>query len=323
MTDRFVELTRRKILGSVGTVGAAGAAAGLGTSALFSDQESFTNNSITAGTLDMAVTGEIVAANQDYIDDVTDITGNPITVNGDVQMGFDVQDLKPGDWFIVCITVDSVAENPFYLTMFAENLTETGRTTTEPEPTPDDGELGKELFTTVWGALFDSPSDDKRDGLFRLDASSNASGSDNLGGWDLPNYPTGGTELKRLPNSPTGPTIPQNGGSVEYTTLRELVNGAGVPGSNGWGSSDGILVEELLNDDAAEIGSDVDFGNSVLSNADDDKEGELVFYLLFELPTEVGNSVQGDELSLDLRFSAEQVRNNDGTGSGSSGSSGE
>mgnify|MGYP006896984606 CR=1 FL=1 len=28
------------------------------------------------------------------------------------------------------------------------------------------------------------------------------------------------------------------------------------------------------------------------------------------MPTEVGNIVQGDELSVDLRFSAEQVRNN-------------
>lgn len=58
MSDNNLELSRRKILGSVGAVGAAGAAAGLGTSALFSDEESFTNNSITAGTLDMKVDWE-------------------------------------------------------------------------------------------------------------------------------------------------------------------------------------------------------------------------------------------------------------------------
>jgi predicted ribosomally synthesized peptide with SipW-like signal peptide len=57
MSDNM-ELSRRKILGGVGAVGAAGAAAGLGTTALFSDEESFTNNSITAGTLDMKVDWE-------------------------------------------------------------------------------------------------------------------------------------------------------------------------------------------------------------------------------------------------------------------------
>jgi len=54
MTDK-PNLTRRKILASMGAVGAAGAGAGLGTSALFSDNESFQNNSITAGTLDLKV----------------------------------------------------------------------------------------------------------------------------------------------------------------------------------------------------------------------------------------------------------------------------
>ncbi|WP_049937012.1 LamG domain-containing protein [Haloplanus natans] len=54
MTDDF-ELTRRKALAALGTVGVASAGAGLGTSAYFSDQETFENNSLTAGTLDMKV----------------------------------------------------------------------------------------------------------------------------------------------------------------------------------------------------------------------------------------------------------------------------
>jgi len=58
MADRNIELTRRKILASAGAVGAAGVGAGLGTSALFSDEESFVNNEITAGTLDMVVDWE-------------------------------------------------------------------------------------------------------------------------------------------------------------------------------------------------------------------------------------------------------------------------
>lgn len=53
-----MELSRRKILASVGAVGAAGAAAGLGTSALFNDTEEFENNQLTAGEFDLLVDWE-------------------------------------------------------------------------------------------------------------------------------------------------------------------------------------------------------------------------------------------------------------------------
>jgi Ca-activated chloride channel family protein len=60
MTDdnQLYELSRRKVLAGLGTVGAASAAAGLGTSALFSDTESFENNTLTAGSLDLKVDWE-------------------------------------------------------------------------------------------------------------------------------------------------------------------------------------------------------------------------------------------------------------------------
>ncbi|WP_436923959.1 vWA domain-containing protein [Halosimplex amylolyticum] len=53
MTDDRFKLTRRKILGGIGAAGLAGASAGIGTSALFSDSESFEGNSLTAGELDL------------------------------------------------------------------------------------------------------------------------------------------------------------------------------------------------------------------------------------------------------------------------------
>jgi Ca-activated chloride channel family protein len=60
MTDdnQLYELSRRKVLAGLGTVGAASAAAGLGTSALFSDTESFEDNTLTAGSLDLKVDWE-------------------------------------------------------------------------------------------------------------------------------------------------------------------------------------------------------------------------------------------------------------------------
>ena len=53
--NQLINLTRRQMLAGVGAVGLASAGAGLGTSALFSDTESFTGNSIVAGELDLLV----------------------------------------------------------------------------------------------------------------------------------------------------------------------------------------------------------------------------------------------------------------------------
>ena len=58
MTDDTIELTRRKILASAGAIGMAGAGAGVGTSALFGDTESFENNTLAAGSLDLKVDWE-------------------------------------------------------------------------------------------------------------------------------------------------------------------------------------------------------------------------------------------------------------------------
>ncbi|WP_276259691.1 SipW-dependent-type signal peptide-containing protein [Haloglomus litoreum] len=53
--NQLINLTRRQMLAGVGAVGLASAGAGLGTSALFRDTESFTGNSIVAGELDLLV----------------------------------------------------------------------------------------------------------------------------------------------------------------------------------------------------------------------------------------------------------------------------
>jgi len=50
-------LTRRRVLGGIATVGAASAAAGAGTMAMFSDSEESTGNAVTAGTLNLDPAG--------------------------------------------------------------------------------------------------------------------------------------------------------------------------------------------------------------------------------------------------------------------------
>lgn len=52
-TPNTFDLSRRKLLAGLGAVGVASAGAGLGTTAYFSDQKSFDDNTITAGTLSM------------------------------------------------------------------------------------------------------------------------------------------------------------------------------------------------------------------------------------------------------------------------------
>ena len=58
MTEHTTEigLSRRRVLAGLGAVGIASAGAGLGTTAYFSDQESFEGNTLTAGQLDLSVT---------------------------------------------------------------------------------------------------------------------------------------------------------------------------------------------------------------------------------------------------------------------------
>ena len=57
MTDTF-DLSRRKLLGAMGTIGGAAAVGGAGTMAFFSDTEEFANNQLVAGELDLKVDWE-------------------------------------------------------------------------------------------------------------------------------------------------------------------------------------------------------------------------------------------------------------------------
>lgn len=61
MNGKDIELTRRRVLGGVATIGAASAATGAGTFAYFSDTESSSGNVVNAGTLDLgSATGSTI-----------------------------------------------------------------------------------------------------------------------------------------------------------------------------------------------------------------------------------------------------------------------
>ncbi|MFB6069342.1 MAG: TasA family protein, partial [Halobacterium sp.] len=57
-SDNQFRISRRKVLAGLGTIGIASAGAGLGTSAYFSDVETYEDNVLTAGALDLTVDWE-------------------------------------------------------------------------------------------------------------------------------------------------------------------------------------------------------------------------------------------------------------------------
>ena len=75
MSHDDFSLSRRKTLAALGSIGVASAGAGLGTSAYFSDQETFENNELTAGTLDMKVAWDEHYA--DWMDGEAAVAGMP------------------------------------------------------------------------------------------------------------------------------------------------------------------------------------------------------------------------------------------------------
>jgi len=291
MTDnRLIELSRRKILAGLGTVGAASAGAGLGTTALFSDEESVEDNTITAGTTNLIVEAG-VASVSDGLDDngtveIVDATNDgdgdddTLTVDGtpDPALGLTVGDMLPGDSFVIRVTVD-VRNNPMYVSAVlpgTDSVSDSEGDNPEPEPMPG--------------------PDDNDDAL--------------PGGGDLDNrlqvtfgYDDDRTSLHD--NGLEGNIEPESGfdgssSAIATDFLAALDSGflyrgrQGASGSPPGGHADSGAPTRI-GGDASE------------SNVDREK---VTHFIEFALPAGVGNEVMGDSYSFDLRFQAEQVRNN-------------
>jgi predicted ribosomally synthesized peptide with SipW-like signal peptide len=118
----------KKILVSMMVIGLVAALAGAGLYAYFSDTETSSGNTFTAGTLDLKVDGK---------DDP------------EVPVYFEVSDVKPGDSGSKNIVLSNVGsiDGVAYLTF--TNVVDSPGTTPEPEPTPDYGELSENLYIGV------------------------------------------------------------------------------------------------------------------------------------------------------------------------------
>ncbi|WP_050033493.1 SipW-dependent-type signal peptide-containing protein [Halorubrum halophilum] len=98
-----INLSRRKLLAGLGAVGVASAGAGLGTTAYFSDTETFQDNSLTAGTLDLLVDWQ---QTYDYGDGREFVNAHPdhdgdgeqsVEIDGDEVKYSDFPDLEDDD----------------------------------------------------------------------------------------------------------------------------------------------------------------------------------------------------------------------------------
>ena len=112
-TSSSIELSRRGVLGSFIAMGAASTAAGAGTVALFSDEETSSNNTVQAGTLDLTVNGS---------------GSNAV---------FDVSNAVPGDSGSTSTTLRNDGSLPGYLTFGITGFRTPENGVNEPESGAD------------------------------------------------------------------------------------------------------------------------------------------------------------------------------------------
>jgi predicted ribosomally synthesized peptide with SipW-like signal peptide len=147
MSDKStVNLSRRRVLGGLGAIGVASAGAALGTSAYFSDEESFTDNIVTAGELDLLV------GYYSYWDQGMAGSGSVGgTANGNA-VSAELTDVKPGDSGLIAFCPE-IETNPAYLWLCGELVSNAENGMTEPEgevdDTPNAGELAQNIHVEV------------------------------------------------------------------------------------------------------------------------------------------------------------------------------
>lgn len=126
MSDKKLELNRRRVLAGIGVIGAASAGAGAGTMALFSDTESSSGNTVQAGTLDLKVAGQ-----------------NPLTANEAFGP------FAPGDSKSYNVPLKNVGTIQGVLDFRLSGTNSEGDNPESEPETQTDGDLGDHLMVTI------------------------------------------------------------------------------------------------------------------------------------------------------------------------------
>ena len=136
----------KSVLGSVLVIGIVAAMMTAGTQSWYSDTETSVGNTFTAGTLDLEIWDSGSGA---WIDDPEVPTVNDLWNNM-------VNNLKPGDSGTIVIPVKNAGTIDGYADIHIMNVVNNPGVTTEPEPIPDNGELGSAILVNI---SYDSDGD--------------------------------------------------------------------------------------------------------------------------------------------------------------------
>jgi predicted ribosomally synthesized peptide with SipW-like signal peptide len=327
------QLTRRKALAALGTIGVASAGAGLGTSAYFSDQETFENNRLVAGTLDMKV-----AATEYYSDwsldedEYAEMASNEASTDIRLPAGTEQTDAQA----IALDLDDDYSGNGDVYAAFFDTLS------TDENGTPYNRVNGGISAATDDGLCGDTPEADA-DGPMSIDISDVKPGD--FGGaqfafelCDNPGYVwlTGGLDAA----SEGGVTEPEGDDSDEESGVVELLDEIQVAygvgpingGSSAFESTDsdddgfGPVEQYTLREFLAILdGGGIALDGNVNAEAGGGTgaqgcfsgspgEGSTVHQVsvVWWLPIDHGNQVQSDSVTFDLGFYTEQCRHNAG-----------
>ena len=133
----------KRILISVGVIGVVATIVIGATTAYFSDVETSQDNTFSAGSLDLQV--------------VFPYEGEPYpgfpptkTYNGENIPGVEIKDIKPGDSGFLRYHVNNIGTIGGELYITLANVSNSPGVTPEPEPLPDNGELGENLLINIW-----------------------------------------------------------------------------------------------------------------------------------------------------------------------------
>ena len=240
-----IGLSRRKVLVGLGAVGVASAGAGLGTTAYFSDEESFGDNTLTAGTLELLVEQKVVRVNQDGIgpDQLNYFSADDDSGEAVVTEEILIEDAKPGDEYEFCWDVE-IDGNPGFAKVVVPGFTDENGVEAENVSLDDLHDVDEESELTTIGEAADATAT-----LTLADDS----------------------EVIIYENSLAG-------------LLVALADGIPVP-------------SEVVADGPDEFCHE--------------PNAAVELCVVLEIPTDVGNELQGASATFEIEFCAEQCRHND------------
>lgn len=240
--------------------------------AFFSDTETSTGNTFTAGAIDLRIDNESFVTDSDGVLVASSNTSWELA-DLTVQKFFDFIDLKPGDIGEDTISIH-VGSNDAWLCAAAQITDDSDQTCTEPElvddgtctnPGPGQGELDSEVNFAFWK--------DDGDNIFESDESVFLSGP--ISGLGVQG------QIALSDSTDTGPfgDTPVPGDSTSYI-------------AKAW--CFGSMSETPVTQDSVNTGSPLTLGTGFTCDG-----------------TQVNNAAQTDKVVGDLEFYAEQSRNND------------